>query len=264
MAPMSNWLNDYSPWNNVKAFDTSVVVSFDPNFKEVYPKGLGPLGYITSKDTVFDYVIHFQNTGTAPANKIVVKDSIDADFVIESIRPGYSNHSYEASIDNHHVLTFTFNNINLPDKNSYPLGSIGVVAYSVHDKKNLAQGTQFKNTAAIYFDYNAPVITNTTINTLNNSAAGISEIKSTDNAMVLFPNPTADTYSLKITAEKETEKSTLYVYGLDGRVVSQSSINLMKGENILSCSVADFAPGLYIIRLFENGKQHVTKLSVVK
>ena len=263
MAPMSNWLNDYTPWNNIKAFDTVVVGSFDPNFIDVSPKGVGPLGLVNATDTVFDYVIHFQNTGTAAANKIVVKDSLDADFNIESLKPGYSNHLYTASIDNHNVLTFTFNNINLPDMNSYPIGSIGVVAYSIHAKKNLAAGTQFKNKAAIYFDYNAPVITNTTINTIN-TVAGISELKSTDNFMSLFPNPTADNYSLKITSEEENTKGVVSVYSLEGSLLSENNVNLSKGANLFNYSAANFAAGLYIIRVTEGGKQHVTKLSVVK
>ena len=263
-APMSNWLNDYTPWNNISAFDAVVVTSYDPNFIEVSPKGVGPLGLVSSTDTVFDYVIHFQNTGTAAANKIVVKDSIDANFNIESVKPGYSNHAYIASIDNHNLLTFTFNNINLPDMNNYPIGSIGVVAYSVHAKKNLAPGTQFKNTAAIYFDYNAPVITNTTINTINNNSEGINEIKSTDNSMSLFPNPTADNYSLKITTEEENVKAIVSVYSLEGSLVFENNVNLTKGANLLNYSAANFTAGLYIIRVTEGSRQHVTKLSVVK
>ena len=262
-APMSNWLNDYSPWNNVKAFNTIVVGSFDPNFKEVSPKGFGPSGDVLPKDTVFDYVIHFQNTGSAQANKIVVKDSIDADFAIESLSPGYSNHNYIASIDNKNVLTFTFNNINLPDMYSSPLGSIGIVAYSIHAKKNLTQGTQFKNSAAIFFDYNVPVITNTTINTINN-AAGINEIKSTDNTMTLFPNPTADGYSLKISIDDAMSNGKASVYNLEGSLVSENNINLQKGENLLSYSAANLAAGIYIIRVVEGGRQHITKLSVLK
>ena len=90
---MSNCLSDYSPWNNFNHIKTVVVGSFDPNFKEVIPQGTGPLGYITSNDKVFDYVIHFQNTGTAPAQKVVVKDKLDTDFNLESLRPGYSTHT---------------------------------------------------------------------------------------------------------------------------------------------------------------------------
>jgi len=262
-APMSNWLNDYTPWNNIKAFNTIVTESFDPNFKEVSPQGVGPLGYVNSTDTVFDYVIHFQNTGTAAANKIVVKDSIDSDFVIESLKPGYSNHNYIAAIDNNNVLTFTFNNINLPTMSSYPYGSIGIIAYSIHAKKNLAQGTQFKNYASIFFDYNAPVITNTTINTINNSA-GINEIKSTDNSMSLFPNPTAEGYSLKISLADGTSSGQVKVYSLEGSLVAEDNIALVKGENVFNYSAASLAAGIYVIRVTEGGRQHITKLSVVK
>src|SRR5690606_11056630 len=36
-APVSNWLSDYTPFNNVNYFTQSVVGSYDPNFKEVIP-----------------------------------------------------------------------------------------------------------------------------------------------------------------------------------------------------------------------------------
>ena len=54
-APMSNWLTDYTPWNNVSNYQAKVVSSFDPNFKEVFPKGTDSLGYIDFTDTCLLY-----------------------------------------------------------------------------------------------------------------------------------------------------------------------------------------------------------------
>jgi hypothetical protein len=262
-SPMSNWLNDYTPWNNVKAFDTVVVGSFDPNEIEVSPRGVGPMGFVHSSDTVFDYVIHFQNTGTWNASKIVVKDVLDANFNWESLKPGYSNHSYTASMTNNGELSFTFKNINLPPANNYPIGSIGTICYSIHAKKNLPQGTQFKNSASIYFDYNAPVLTNTTVNTIND-AVGIKEIvKSKDGMMSIFPNPANENCTVKVVSEEDAV-AKISIYSMNGDLVSSNDTRFEKGENTFSFPVSSLMPGLYLVRTVYNNKMHVCKLSVIR
>ena len=51
-APLStNWLTDNSPWNNVNQYSDVVIGSFDPNFKEVSPRGTGSQGYISTNDS---------------------------------------------------------------------------------------------------------------------------------------------------------------------------------------------------------------------
>jgi hypothetical protein len=65
-----------TPWNNINYFTTITVSSYDPNFKEVSPEGTGPTGLITRNDSVLEYMVHFQNTGTAPAQNIVVVDTL--------------------------------------------------------------------------------------------------------------------------------------------------------------------------------------------
>lgn len=110
-SPMSNWLADYSPWNNVKYFHDTIVGSFDPNFKEVSPAGTGPEGYISTSDSVLDYVIHFQNTGDYYAQKVVIIDTLSSNLDRTSMRPGYSNHDYTADMSETGILKFTFNNV---------------------------------------------------------------------------------------------------------------------------------------------------------
>jgi hypothetical protein len=58
------------------------------------------------------------------------------------------------------VLTIRFDNILLPDSTSDEPNSHGVVKYTLHLRGGLAPGTAIPNTAAIYFDFNDPVVTN--------------------------------------------------------------------------------------------------------
>ncbi|MEL7341604.1 MAG: PKD domain-containing protein, partial [Bacteroidota bacterium] len=83
-----------------------------------------------------------------------------------SYRSAGSSHPYSLMFEDDRVLVFTFANINLPDSASDPLGSQGFVAYTLQHAGSLSPGTQIDNRAAIYFDYNAPIITNTVQNTI--------------------------------------------------------------------------------------------------
>jgi uncharacterized repeat protein (TIGR01451 family) len=95
-APMAtNWLADYSPWNNVNYNHTFTVSSYDPNFKEVNPKGSGPTGLITSSDSILEYMVHFQNTGTWVAENVVVIDTLDNNLDWTSLKPsGHCKNRY--------------------------------------------------------------------------------------------------------------------------------------------------------------------------
>jgi hypothetical protein len=62
-------------------------------------------------------------------------------------------------------LVFTFVGINLPPEISDPEGSHGFVLYEVTLHPGLASGTKAVNTAAIVFDANPPIITNSVVTT---------------------------------------------------------------------------------------------------
>jgi hypothetical protein len=81
---------DNNPANDVKKLCYLVVNSFDPNVKEVYPPDQVLEGY---KDW-FTYTIHFQNTGNAPAINIVLADTLDPNFDLETFQVmNYSHYS---------------------------------------------------------------------------------------------------------------------------------------------------------------------------
>ncbi|RYD65771.1 MAG: hypothetical protein EOP84_31645, partial [Verrucomicrobiaceae bacterium] len=133
-APMTNWLTDYTPWNNVKYTNASVVSSYDPNFKEVSPKGAGANGMITSSDSVLEYMVHFQNLGNYQAQKVVVLDTLDADLDWTTLRPIYKSHPCVVTMKDNGVVAFTFNNIILPAKMFNELGSNGMFTYTIKTK----------------------------------------------------------------------------------------------------------------------------------
>lgn len=265
IAPIETvWLTDQTPWNNVNSYQTTIVSSYDPNFKEVSPKGLGPAGNILQTDSVLNYVIHFQNEGTYFAQNIFVLDTLDSDLDWTSVKPGYSDHHYTATVSENGVLRFDFKNINLPWKSNYgDMLSSGMVSYSVKLKKNLAQGTQLKNTAAIYFDYNEPVITNTTLNTIS-SALSVKENEGFRNdQVVLYPNPAQLAYTIKIVVNHKVSGS-LIVMDINGRELSNKAITLQEGENTIQESSSYLPNGVYFVKVSSNEGNVVKKLIIAK
>jgi hypothetical protein len=65
------------------------------------------------------------------------------------------------------VLRFTFDNIKLPTKTADSVKSNGSISFSIYPIKNILEGSVIQNHAAIYFDYNIPVITNTVTHTIH-------------------------------------------------------------------------------------------------
>ncbi len=145
---------------------SEILDSYDPNDKQVVPFGLTNENLI-EKTTELDYTIRFQNTGTIEAVNIVVLDTLSEFLDIETIRLGMVSHDYKFFIDGDadtRVLRFQFDNINLPDSNSNEPASHGFIKFKIKQKANNRIGTVIKNRAAIYFDFNSPIITNTISN----------------------------------------------------------------------------------------------------
>lgn len=235
-------VGDTSVWDNHSFHQVAVVGSYDPNYKEVAPKGEGSEGYITVNDSILEYVIHFQNTGTAPAHNVTLIDTLDTDLELTSVEMGYSTHQYVAKISENRVLEIYFQNIMLPDSGADMVGSNGLVAFRIKQKKNLPFGTQFTNQAGIIFDFNYPIYTNTTLNTLH-------ELTNVEKPVIetlgLFPNPAQNVLNIEIPYELQGQDLTFECLDLTGKVVmSKQNIHVGKTE----ISVAELPQGWYFAR----------------
>ena len=142
-----------------------IVDSFDPNDKQVLPVGLTAQHY-TPTNAPLRYRVRFQNTGTDVAYRVVVVDTLAADLDVSTLRVGAASHPYQLRIAGkaRPVLSFRFDNIMLPDSGHSQLGSHGFVEFSIWPKAGLAPRASIENFADIFFDFNPPVRTNTTLN----------------------------------------------------------------------------------------------------
>ena len=145
---------DVNRFDNVDSETQIVRGSFDPNDKSVAPEG-----DILDTDTL-SYLVRFQNVGTDTAFNVVVRDLLDANLDLNTLEVGASSHPFTFTIVDPRELVWTFSNINLPDSTTDEAASHGFVKFKIRPLAGTAPGTVISNSAAIYFDFNLPVITN--------------------------------------------------------------------------------------------------------
>ena len=146
--------------NNADAETQVVQGSFDPNDKVVTPAG-----EIERSDTL-RYTIRFQNVGNDTAFNIRVSDSLDSNLDLGTFTPGGSSHPYTYEVVAPRDVVFRFNNIRLVDSVTNERLSHGFVSFTIRPRSDATAGASIANRAAVYFDFNTPVITNTVLNTL--------------------------------------------------------------------------------------------------
>jgi hypothetical protein len=156
-------------------------------------------------------VIRFQNTGTDVAYKVVVVDTLSADLDVSTLQLGSCRIPYKVQVSGkgRPVLTFTFNNILLPDSNANEPASHGYIQFSIKPKAGLPEKTRIENFADILFDYNEPVRTNTTFNTLYDLPPVPAETVKLDGTVVcVATNTTATAGSSRTVCGQDTVRLT--------------------------------------------------------
>jgi hypothetical protein len=151
-----------------------IIGSYDPNDKQAVPRGIGEQ-HIVAKNEEIEFTVRFQNTGNADAINIFILDTLDLEHLdFSTLRMGIASHEYTTELTGN-VLRLNFDNIHLPDSSSNEPASHGFVKYHIRTKSNLNGGETISNTANIYFDYNAPITTNTTQHTINQAPTAIDD-----------------------------------------------------------------------------------------
>jgi hypothetical protein len=162
------------------------------------------------------------------------------------------------------VVTFTFNNINLPAEMNDAQRSNGMLTYTIKTKHNLALGTQFTNSASIYFDFNAPVVTNTTINTIGHPTSTTTVSVNKYASFNIYPNPASKTFNAVISSEDANQSASLNVTDISGRTLISKTIAVQKGTQTVSTDVNQLSAGIYFVNLYLNGKVETQKLVIMK
>ena len=231
---------DENPTDNTFTYSQTVVGSFDPNDKTCLE------GNTVSPSKIGDYLhynINFENTGTAAATFVVVKDIIDTTkFDIASLQIMDSSHPMTTRITGNKV-EFIFENINL-GANEH-----GNVVFKIKTKNTLVSGDSVNNNANIFFDYNAPITTNTattTFQTLSNSVTNL------DKSISVYPNPTSSIVNIK----SNNSINSIELYDAQGRILQTNLVN----QNETSIDISDKSNGIYFLKIVSEKGSKVEKV----
>ena len=226
---------DETPDDNVFELHQHVVNALDPNDKTCLE---GENITFENVGKYLHYNINFENTGTSDAVNVVVKDIIDTTkFEINSLQLLYSSYPAYTRI-NGNVVEFIFENINLPPSSVNPIGGHGNVLFKIKTLPGLAVGTEVSNTAGIYFDYNAPIATNTARTTF----AALSKTDFTkDNSIVIYPNPVKN--SVHIMAKSII--TNVQLFDIEGRILQ----TIFENKNDTALDISKQLNGIYFLKI---------------
>jgi Leucine-rich repeat (LRR) protein len=231
---------DENPADNEFQYHQTVVGSFDPNDitciegNVVSPSEIG---------NYLHYVINFENTGTADAENIVVREVIDPNqFDVSSLQLMNSSAPVTARLTGN-VAEFIFQGINLHS------GGHGNILIKVRSRNTLVTGDSVVKRANIFFDYNFPVETqpeNTIFQSLSIPGVPV------DASISVYPNPTKGTVNINCSNTIQS----VQLYDIQGRILQTNLVN----ENQAILDISNQSNGVYFLKIISGKGMAIQKL----
>ena len=219
---------DEMPDDNTFTLNQTVVGSFDPNNIICLQGEEVPTDYIGD---YLHYVINFENTGTAPAQNVVLTMEIDPDdFDPLSLQILNISHPAEIIVQDN-LAQFYFQDIQLDS------GGHGNILLKMKTNSELTFTDNVEAQANIYFDYNFPVETNEAITSFR--ILGVEEHDSSN--IVLFPNPTDGLVNI----QSATIIKNIRIYDLQGRLMESFQPN----SQATKLNITNLNTGVYFLSI---------------
>jgi hypothetical protein len=246
--------NDIVLDNNESSITEEVIGSYDPNDKlESHGKDILYDDFITSDEYLY-YTIRFQNVGTAEAIFVRIEDELDAQLDESTFHMLRSSHNYVVTRTDRN-LEWNFDNINLPAEQDDEEGSNGYVYFKIKPNTGYAIGDIIENSAAIYFDFNDPIITNT-FQTEFFETLSVSNHETV--SFTMFPNPTKDEVTIQL-PNSSFESGKINIYNIQGKLILQ---NIYIQEQTPTIDISILEKGLYFVELTTGKASNVEKLII--
>lgn len=246
-------LGDQETWLDIFCLES--VNSYDPNDKTGFPYGYGNQHFI-EQNIDLEYLIRFQNTGTAPALNVEIRDPLAVQWLDPAtVRPGASSHPYTWNIEGSGVLVFRFADINLPDSSSNPEASQGFVKFTVSQRPDVPLNTVIENTAGIYFDNNEAIQTNTSWHTIGkdfieSASSATGEAPGARVQVFIAPQPAGDVLRIRLEGLETTEGLNFYLLSPEGRLLLQRPVN----ATVFDQNLSGLPAGMYYYRIGRHGE----------
>lgn len=228
--------------DNVDSIVQKIVYSYDPNSKNCIPQG-----EISGDVRVIRYFIEFQNEGNSEARRVTVVDTLNTDFPVYEFQMVAASHPYTVSLRNN-VITWVFDNINLPPKAISEKASQGFIIFEAHLNSSISVGDSVTNKAFIFFDYNEPIVTNNASIIRIEDAPVIPEVPD-KMSLKVYPNPSNSTITIE---NQSVSAQNVEVFNMIGQKILDVVI---EGKEKLSETVVEWPQGVYILRSTKGGIQ---------
>ena len=232
---ISPTLGDMRPMNNSIAACFDIRNSLDPNEKLMTPSGV-----VDTSDHWFTFTIFFQNSGNAVAEDIYVLDTLDSNLDATSFEFISSSHSVTTQLLPNGIVRFNLPGINLIDSMSDASLSHGFVKFKVRRKDGTGMGTEIRNKAYIFFDFNPAVVTNEVM-AIVTSITSVPKVQ-VQNVFV-FPNPASGIVTIQTKGE---EIIKVEVLDITGKLIDERKGN---STSELRLDVRQLSNGVYLLKV---------------
>ncbi|MBK7965373.1 MAG: T9SS type A sorting domain-containing protein [Bacteroidetes bacterium] len=248
-AHIEPYLTDDNPSCNNSNWEVYTTGSFDPN--DILVNRSDFTTTELSASPWLEYIIRFQNTGNDTAFTVKILNPIDTNKLnISTIEFVNASHPVNLNwINYQRNMEFKFENILLVDSNTNEPLSHGFVRYRIQPKTNLNVGDTIPNFAAIYFDFNEPVITNTA-KTIIVLPTGLASATPARGKLHVFPNPTENTLNIS-GIHLENGKAQLRLTDIYGKLILEKTITSIT----TTLETNTLSSGIYLI---QSGELRVT------
>jgi hypothetical protein len=153
-------------------------------------------------------------------------------------------------------INWYFDDIMLPPSVANTEIGKGYITFMIKPLPGYAVGDIIPNTAAIYFDFNPAIITNT-FNTEFVAQLGVGEFENAD--LVFYPNPVSDLVT--ITVKNEGTIANMALYDVLGKMIM-----VQKPSNALATQTLDLSAvskGMYLLEITTDTNLKVVKKLIV-
>lgn len=248
-AEITPVVGDTHPENNTDSIEQVIRGSFDPNEKSVVPASGVPEG------CVLRYHIDFQSVGNDEAEDVIVRDTLEARIDITNVVQGATSHPCVVAIDERTII-WTFAGIDLPDSNSNEPESHGFVEFTACPIAGLEPLSEIRNSAAIYFDFNPPAITNEVVNYIMDPASAQDPapggLGSGVRIQSVTPNPSRAGFALRLDSIW-SGSVRVEVHDVVGRLVRRFDVTI-GASAMVHCdgrteTGSPVEPGVYFVRV---------------
>jgi len=228
--------------DNTDSIIQKICYSYDPNRKYCLPEGS-----VKNDVKTIRYYIDFQNEGNDVARRVIVIDTLQVNIPVYEFEIISCSHPYTVSLSKN-VVTWVFDNINLPPKSLDDAGSKGYIIFEGHLRNGIEIGDSIKNRAFIYFDYNKPIITNMSIlaRTYEDTIV-IEKDEQGKNSILIYPNPANVTVNIE---NKSINPQEVKIYNMIGQQILSIPLN---AKQKVSHSLESWPSGMYFIKSSKGG-----------